>query len=211
MGANFGDLDNDGFLDVYIGTGDPDYETIMPNVMLRNANGKRFEDVSRSGGFGHLQKGHGIAFADIDNDGDQDLYHQIGGFFAGDAYHNALFENPGHGNHFLTMRLVGTQSPRNGFGARITIELDTPQGTRSIHRAVGSVSSFGGSTSRQEIGLGDATGIPKVTIFWPGSGTTQVLEGVPMDAMIEVREGEASFKQLPLEPIELGQVPRSAQ
>ena len=109
------------------------------------------------------------------------------------------------------MRLVGTRSPRNGFGARITIELDTPQGTRSIHRAVGSVSSFGGSTSRQEIGLGDATGIPKVTIFWPGSGTTQVLEGVPMDAMIEVREGDASFKQLPLEPIELGQVPRSAQ
>jgi len=211
MGANFGDLDNDGFLDVYIGTGDPDYETIMPNVMLRNANGQRFEDVSRSGGFGHLQKGHGIAFADIDNDGDQDLYHQIGGFFAGDAYHNALFENPGHGNHFLTMRLVGTRSPRNGFGARITVEVDTPEGTRSIHRAVGSVSSFGGSTSRQEIGLGNATGISQVTIFWPGSGTTQVLKGVPMNAMIEVREGEASFKPVPLEPIELGQEPRSSQ
>jgi len=203
MGANFGDLDNDGFLDIYIGTGNPDYETIMPNVMLRNADGQRFEDVSRSGGFGHLQKGHGIAFADIDNDGDQDLYHQIGGFFAGDAYHNALFHNPGHGNHFLTMQLVGTRSPRNGYGARIKIDVNTPKGIWSIHRAVGSVSSFGGSTSRQEIGLGDAASIKQVTIFWPGSGTTQVLKDVPMDTMIEVRESEASFKQLPLDPIEL--------
>jgi len=211
MGANFGELDNDGFLDVYVGTGDPGYETIMPNVMLRNADGQRFEDVSRSGGFGHLQKGHGIAFADIDNDGDQDLYHQIGGFYAGDAYHNALFQNPGHGNHFLTIRIVGTRSPRNGFGARITLELDTPDGTRSIHRAVGSVSSFGGSTSRQEIGLGDAIGIRQVTIFWPGSGTTQVLKGVPMDVMIEVREGEETFEPVPLERIELGRGPRSSK
>jgi hypothetical protein len=101
------------------------------------------------------------------------------------------------------MQLVGTQSPRNGYGARIKIDVNTPKGIWSIHRAVGSVSSFGGSTSRQEIGLGDATSIKQVTIFWPGSGTTQVLKDVPMDAMIEVCEGEASFKQLPLEPIEL--------
>ncbi|HIA28010.1 MAG TPA: hypothetical protein EYN79_07830, partial [Planctomycetes bacterium] len=83
--------------------------------------------------------------------------------------------------------------------------------TRSIHRAVGSVSSFGGSTSRQEIGLGDAIGIRQVTIFWPGSGTTQVLKGVPMDVMIEVREGEETFEPVPLERIELGRGPRSSK
>ena len=56
MGANFGDLDHDGYLDIYLGTGDPFFETLTPNVMLRNDSGKRFQDVTTSGGFGHLQK-----------------------------------------------------------------------------------------------------------------------------------------------------------
>ena len=73
MGSNFGDLDNDGYLDFYLGTGYPDYRSIMPNVMYRNQSGKRFADVSMAGGFSHLQKGHGVVFADLDNDGDQDF------------------------------------------------------------------------------------------------------------------------------------------
>ncbi|HEY7574767.1 MAG TPA: VCBS repeat-containing protein, partial [Thermoanaerobaculia bacterium] len=48
MGANFGDLDNDGWLDLYLGTGDPGYATLMPNVMLRNDGGRRFQDVTQS-------------------------------------------------------------------------------------------------------------------------------------------------------------------
>ncbi|MHC4711025.1 MAG: FG-GAP repeat domain-containing protein, partial [Planctomycetota bacterium] len=83
MGANFGDLDNDGWLDMYLSTGDPDYQSLMPNIMLRNDAGRRFQDVTTSGGFGHLQKGHGVAFADLDRDGDQDIYHQLGGFYPG--------------------------------------------------------------------------------------------------------------------------------
>ena len=79
MGSNFGDLDNDGYLDFYLGTGYPDYENIMPNVMYRNQRGLRFADVSVAGGFSHLQKGHGVAFADLDNDGDQDIFEQMGG------------------------------------------------------------------------------------------------------------------------------------
>jgi hypothetical protein len=67
MGCNFGDLDNDGFLDFYLGTGDPDFRSLMPNRMFRNAEGKYFQDVTTSGGFGHLQKGHGVSFGDLDN------------------------------------------------------------------------------------------------------------------------------------------------
>src|SRR5690606_22178351 len=77
MGANFGDLDNDGYLDFYLGTGRPDYWELMPNVMYRNRRGTGFSDVTTSGGFGHLQKGHGIAFADLDRDGDQDIFSQM--------------------------------------------------------------------------------------------------------------------------------------
>ena len=88
MGANFGDLDNDGWLDIYLATGDPDYQTLMPNVALRNAGGTRFQNVTTSTGLGHLQKGHGVAFADFDEDGDQDIYHQLGGFYPGDKFQN---------------------------------------------------------------------------------------------------------------------------
>ena len=73
MGANFGDLDNDGWLDAYFGTGMPDMRTLLPNRMMRNDGGTRFVDVTSSGGFGTVQKGHGISFGDIDHDGDQDI------------------------------------------------------------------------------------------------------------------------------------------
>lgn len=71
MGANFGDIDTDGWLDVYLGTGAPAYESLMPNRMFRNAEGRRFLDVNSAGGLGHLQKGHAISFGDLDGDGDK--------------------------------------------------------------------------------------------------------------------------------------------
>ena len=73
MGCNFGDLDNDGFPDFYLATGEPELRSIIPNRMFRNDGGRGFQEVTASGGFGHLQKGHGIAFGDIDDDGDQDI------------------------------------------------------------------------------------------------------------------------------------------
>ena len=103
MGSNFGDLDNDGWLDFYLGTGEPDLAALMPNRMFRNDAGKRFQDVTTSGGFGHLQKGHGVAFADLDHDGDQDIYQVVGGAVEGDTYRNVLFENPGHGNSWVKL------------------------------------------------------------------------------------------------------------
>ncbi|MHC5026104.1 MAG: CRTAC1 family protein [Planctomycetota bacterium] len=204
MGANFGDVDNDGWLDVYLATGEPALESLMPNVMLRNDGGERFLNVTTDGGFGHLQKGHGVAFADLDNDGDQDVYHQLGGFYAGDAFKNALFENPGHGNRFVTLDLRGQASPSRGTGTRVAIEVETPSGPRTIHRAVGSVSSFGGSPSRLEVGLGDATAITRVTIDWPRSPEPQVLEEVPLDSFLRVVEGMPGFSSIGPARLDLG-------
>jgi len=195
MGANFGDVDGDGWLDLYITTGDPSLESIMPNAMLRNDTGRRFQDVTTAGGFGHLQKGHGVAFADLDHDGDQDVYHQLGGFYAGDRFYNALFLNPGTGPHFLALELVGTKSERSGVGARVAVHVRTPAGPRVIHRALGSVSSFGGSPQRLEIGLGDARVIGRLEIAWP-SGEQQVFDDVPLDAFLRVVEGTPRLERL---------------
>ena len=209
MGANFGDLDNDGFLDLYLTTGDPQLESIMPNVMLRNAGGTRFQDVTTSGGFGHLQKGHGVAFGDLDDDGDQDVYHQLGGFYLGDRFHNALFENPGHGHRFLHLSLVGERSNRTGVGARVAVRVvDADGGRREIHRAVGSVSSFGGSPLRVEMGLGAALRVERLEIVWPGGNGRDVHGDVPLDAWVEAREGVEELRVVELRPFRFPRVGR---
>ena len=205
MGANFGDIDNDGFLDIYLATGRPDFAALMPNVMLWNRNGTVFEDVTFSTGLGHLQKGHGVAFADIDNDGDQDIFHQLGGFYPGDEFHNALFRNdPSDSDHdhpFVTLKLHGTRCNRQATGARIRVVVQTPEALREFHRAVGFVSSFGGSPSRQEIGLGAATKIDRIEIVWPGPGAHDApttIRNVPLNSFIEITQVEDGFRRLDL-------------
>ncbi|MGY8689705.1 MAG: CRTAC1 family protein, partial [Verrucomicrobiales bacterium] len=188
MGANFGDVDFDGWLDIYLATGDPKYETLMPNVLLRNVEGQGFANATTSAGLGHLQKGHGVAFVDLDDDGDQDLYHQLGGFYPGDKFHNALFLNPGNDHHHLYVQLRGTKTNRDAIGAKITVKVRTNSGPRQIHRWVGMVSSFGGSPLRQEIGLGQAEAIEEVIVEWPVSGTITRLFNVALDSKITVTE-----------------------
>ncbi|GIV62631.1 MAG: hypothetical protein KatS3mg044_1497 [Rhodothermaceae bacterium] len=193
MGSNFGDLDNDGWLDFYAGTGDPDFRSIMPNRAFRNAGGRFFQDVTAATGMGHLQKGHGVAFGDLDGDGDQDLYTVLGGAFEGDVYHNALFLNPGNANHWLTVRLEGVTSNRSALGTRLRVDVSGPDGPRSIHRTVTTGGSFGSSSLQQEIGLGSATRIDRLTITWPTSGIVQVFESVPLDAVLRIREDRSTY------------------
>ncbi|MDZ7362799.1 MAG: CRTAC1 family protein [candidate division KSB1 bacterium] len=197
MGCNFGDLDNDGFLDFYAGTGDPDLRSLMPNRMFRNFEGKYFQDVTTAGGFGHLQKGHGVAFGDLDNDGDQDIFIEIGGALPGDAFRSALFENPGHGNRWITLKLEGTQSNRSAIGARIKVTVKTAGGLRDIYATAGTGGSFGSSSLQQEIGLGQATAIQTIEITWPATGKTQIFQDVAMEQIYKIREGDSLMTVLP--------------
>jgi len=201
MGVNFGDLDNDGYQDFYLGTGDVPMNLVIPNKMYRNDAGETFQDVTSSGGFGHLQKGHAVSFGDIDHDGDQDVHIVMGGAYSGDRYMNALFKNPGHGNDWLKLKLEGVQSNRSGFGARIRLEVVTAEGAaRDIHRTAGTGGSFGGNPARLEIGLGKAKAIRELKIFWPASGTAQRFRDIEPNQFLKIREGEAR-----LETVESGQ------
>jgi hypothetical protein len=198
MGINFGDLDNDGWLDFYVGTGTPDLAFLTPNRMFRNAEGKRFQEVTTSGGFGHLQKGHGISFGDLRNIGRQDIFESMGGIYDGDTAYDVLYENPGFGNHWLTLKLEGVQTNRAAIGARIKVTALEGGHPREIYRTVGSGGSFGANPLRQEIGLGQASAIEKVEIFWPVTGKTQTLTGLALDRFYKVREGEAQAVLWPL-------------
>ncbi len=194
MGANFGDLDNDGWLDIYLGTGESFYQSLLPNRMFRNSGGAAFQDVTTSGGFGHLQKGHAIAFGDLENDGNEDVFEEMGGAFPGDTYQSVLYRNPGHGNHWLTLSLEGVVTNRAAFGARVRVSLRTPAGVRQIDRTVGYGSSFGGNPLRQHIGLGAAAVVEKLEVTWPTSRRVQTFTNVKADQSLRLREGDAVLR-----------------
>ena len=197
MGANIGDIDNDGFLDIYLGTGSPSYGSLVPNVLLRNKGGTAFLDVTASSGTGELHKGHGVAFADMDNDGDEDLLEEIGGATPGDAHALRLFENPGHGSDWISLTLVGVKSNRPAIGARITVTVQNGGGqVRAIHRTVGSGGSFGASPLRQHIGLGRAARIVALDVWWPATNTRQHFPGVGANQFLEITESNTALKTL---------------
>ncbi len=197
MGSNFGDVDNDGFLDFYLGTGYPDYAGIMPNRMFRNQRGTGFEEVTTAAGLGHLQKGHGVAFADYDHDGDQDIFIEMGGAFPGDAFSNAVFQNPGFGHHWITVRLIGRESNRAAIGARIRADVTEDGKQRPIYQWVNSGGTFGGSPLRQHIGLGTSERLDRLEIYWPTTDSTQVFTDLEVDRMIAIVEGEDEYRLIP--------------
>ena len=185
MGCNFGDIDNDGYLDFYLGTGAPSYGALTPNLLFRNDAGRAFVDVTSSSRSGHLQKGHGIAFGDIDNDGDQDIFLHTGGAVPGDAYRNVVFENSGRANHWVALRLQGEKTNRAAIGARIKIVLP---GGREIHREVTSGGSFGADSFQQHIGIGEADRVEALEVWWPASKTRQRFDDVKPDQFLEIEE-----------------------
>src|SRR5215469_154190 len=124
MGANFGDVDNDGYPDIYLATGGPEYGALAPKMLLRNREGKDFVDITSASGTGDLHKGHAVAFADLGNNGVEDLLVSIGGPTPGDAHQFRVYENPGSSNDWITVKLVGVKSNRAGIGARIQVVVE---------------------------------------------------------------------------------------
>jgi hypothetical protein len=200
MGSNFGDFDNDGYLDMYLGTGDPHLSTLVPNRMFKNVAGKRFAEITGTSGTGHLQKGHSVCCGDWDRDGNVDIFIEMGGAINGDKYHNILFQNPGHDNSWLTVKLVGKKTNRSAIGARI--KAVTAGGEPlTVHRHVSSGSSFGANPLQQTLGLGKAKSVASLEIHWPTSNTTQTFRDVAVNQAIEVTEFADSYRRLDWKPI----------
>lgn len=193
MGSNFGDLDNDGWLDFYIGTGSPEFTSVIPNRMFRNNNGVVFEEVTSAGGFGHIQKGHGIGFADLDNDGDQDIYAVLGGAFEGDNYPNICFENPISDNQWVILKLEGIKSNKSAIGTKLKLELENGQ---TIFHSINTGGSFGGNSLQAEIGLGQNQLINSLTVYWSNS-EAQVFKAIKGKKKYILKEGHESLIEVP--------------
>jgi hypothetical protein len=97
-------------------------------------------------------------------------------------------ENPGNDNGWVGIELHGVKSNRKGVGARIKVTVDTKQAPRSIYRTVNSGGNYGASPLEQLIGVGHATRIASVEVFWPVTGRTQKIEGLSLKRWYEIKE-----------------------
>ncbi|MBI1226903.1 MAG: CRTAC1 family protein [Bacteroidetes bacterium] len=196
MGVNFGDLNNDGWQDIYIGTGKPAYQALVPNRMFLNVpakegNGRFYEEISMNG-FANIQKGHGIAFGDMDNDGDQDIYEVMGGAYEGDVSYNMFFKNPGDKkNKWVTVKLEGKTCNKDGIGSKIAVHVANEDGTKkTVFSTVNTGGSFGASSLQQEIGLGAAKSIEEIEVFWAQPGpANSVYHDIPLNSFVKLGEG----------------------
>jgi len=204
MGSNFADVDNDGFLDMYLGMGNPSFAAMLPHALLRNEDGKRFVDITASSGTGEIHKGHGIAMADIERNGHLDIISANGGAVPADKHTLRLFQNPGNENDWINVRLTGVKSNRSAVGAEIKVTVENDgQAARTIYRTVGETSSFGGNPIEQHIGLGHGARIVSLDVWWPATKTRQQFPNVEKDQFIAINEFATGYVKLKrtLEPI----------
>jgi hypothetical protein len=204
MGSNFGDVDNDGFLDIYLGMGQPSFSAIFPHELLRNDGGKTFVDITASSGTGELHKGHGVSFADLFRLGHEDIVASAGGALPSDRHSLRLFKNPGNDNDWINVRLAGVKTNRAAVGARIKVTVENDgHSVRSIYRTVGYGSSFGGNPMEQHIGLGHGARITDVDIWWPTTDTRQHFSDVAKNQYILIKEFDKEYTKLDRPPVKM--------
>ena len=122
-----------------------------------------------------------------------------------------VFENPGNGNDWISVKLVGVKTNRSAIGARIKVTVENHgQGTRSIYRTVGSGGSFGASPLQQHIGLGKDARIVDLEIWWPTSNTRQHFSNVGKNQFLEIKEFATEYTKLERPPVRLGGAERKA-
>jgi hypothetical protein len=208
MGLSFGDLDADSWPDLMQATGTPDFDSLLPKAAYRNDEGRWFSDVTTATGMGSIQKGHGVSFGDVDQDGDEDLLQELGGAFVSDVAPNQLFVNPTNGGaevgrHTVTLRLEGVTVNRSAVGARVRVVT----ASRDRWKWVGETGSFGNDSLQLEFGLGDDDEVERVEVEW-SQGDVEVLEDVPVDSIVWIRQGDGVVDARPYEPVVLTGVER---
>lgn len=207
------DLDNDGRKDIFITNGiwrrpnDLDYlryisnrqiqavasdQTLvekMPmgkaeNYAFRNRGNLTFEDVSTAWGLNLYGVSNGAVFADLDNDGDQDLI--LNNLNA----RASIYENNNSGgNNYLKIHLRGKAPNVSAIGAKVRIQSGTAVQSQELFLSQGYQSSV---DTRLLFGVGQAVSVDRVEVQWPAGGET-ILEQVPANQTLEIIQSETTI------------------
>jgi len=184
MGANLGDFNNDGWLDVALGNGSPKMERMEPPVTLE-FDGTRFRNTTFAAGLAFTGKGHGVNFADLFGNGRLSLILPDGGAYPGELLATSVYYPTELTGNYLNVRLTGTKSNRDALGARITLHA----GGKLQMREVTGGTSFGWLPAEQHFGLAKTEKIDALEIRWP-SGLRQRVVNPPVNTSIRITEGK---------------------
>lgn len=176
-GCNWGDYDNDGWLDLFVANRGGQNEFLYHN----NGDGT-FTKVLDSIAVNDGGDSRGTAWGDYDNDGFLDL------FVSNNGGANSLYHNSTNDNHWLKFRLIGTQSNRAAIGAKVRVRATiNGQSFWQMREVPGGDGYAGQNSLHVHVGLGNATNADLVRIEWP-SGTVQELPNVAAQQFLTVTE-----------------------
>jgi hypothetical protein len=192
-GTGFIDLDNDGFLDLFIANGHvypiadhSDWGTTFAErpQLFRNVDGSKFQEMPASTGSGlaDVISARGAAFGDLFNDGHIDVV--LNNIDSNPTILRNVVQN---GNHWLGLKLVGgSKSPRDAVGAKVFLTVD---GIRQRADVLSGASYASTSDPRLHFGVGSAKKIDKLEINWP-DGTVEAPPVPTIDRMLTITEGK---------------------
>lgn len=191
-GAGFGDFDNDGWLDIFMVSGN--FSSLLdslpeeprfgePIQLFRNQGDRTFSEIADSSGLndGPMESRRGTTVGDINNDGNLDVV-----VFNVGRPPSLFLNETDNGNHRVLIRLVGVKSNRSAIGARVIVT--TADMTQTDEVRAGS-SYLSTSDLRLHFGLGSNAVMKKIEVRWP-SGLVQEFHDVEGDAIYEVKEGQ---------------------
>ncbi len=193
-GVSFGDLDNDGFEDLFVVNGHlyPEADRFEMGLKYKqnwlvymNTDGLHFEERGEEFGLNQLAKSRGLALGDYDNDGDLDVV--VNNL---DEAPTLLRNDGGNRRHWLLVQCKGTASNRSAIGARVTVRT----GTRTQMQEVRAGSSYLSQNDlRLHFGLGSSVKIDGIEVRWP-SGKKERIENVAVDRVLVLEEGASGGK-----------------
>jgi len=195
-GTGLVDFDNDGDRDIFIACGhtddnidrrDDSTSYRVKNLLLANTGKGKFVDVSRQCGDGLdvVESSRGAGFDDLDNDGDIDVV-----VLNAQAPPTILRNETKTANHWLEIRLCGSQTNHDAVGARVTVVAGDLTQVAEVHAGRGYQGYHGW---RLHFGLADRRRVDRVEVRWPGSGV-ESFESVPIDRIVTLTEGTGRRK-----------------
>ncbi len=190
-GTKFFDFDNDGWVDIFVANGHvypqlPSYR--QPRLLHRNNRDGTFTEVSAEFGtiLTELRASRGVAFGDIDNDGDVDLL--VADL---DGPPQLLRNDNGNANNSILIKTVGVKSNRSGIGARVKVVSGDMTQTDEVRSGDSYISQ---SDQRLHFGLEKRTKVDLIEVRWP-NGNVDKITNVGVNRLIVIKEGQGKVEE----------------